>query len=266
MKTLKQFLLELNKNGADTFYVGGYVRDKIMNNPNKDIDIEVHNISQKHFESILNKYTKVDLVGKSFGVYKATFDGEEIDLSFPRTERKIENKHTDFEINVNPYLSIKEASKRRDLTINSIYQNTLTNELLDSFDGCQDIKNKIIRIVDEKTFVEDSLRVLRACRFASKFNFTIDSKTLNLMKTLDLNNLSTERIFEEFKKVKDFNIFFYYLFNYTQFPKVKYRKLKFKENQSYEVVIATTFPSEFIYEYITNSKDIQELSEFRNCF
>lgn len=124
----------------------------------------------------------------------------DIDFAFPRTENSVGKGHKDFEVSINTNLSLKEASKRRDFTINSIMQNVLTEEIVDNYNGVEDLNKKIIKHVDSQTFIEDPLRVLRGCGFASRFNFEIDENTKALCKTMNINTLSKERIYEEIKK------------------------------------------------------------------
>ena len=102
---LNKLVDELSKKGARTFYVGGCVRDELLGKENKDIDIEIHNISEDDFTSIAeNQNIDIDYVGKSFGVYKANLEGEDFDFSFPRTEQQTGDKHTDFEVTVDPFI------------------------------------------------------------------------------------------------------------------------------------------------------------------
>lgn len=101
MTRLQKFLKALSEKGAKTYYVGGYVRDMILGKENKDIDIEIHYITEKEFLNACKGYdVDIKLCGQAFGVYKAVIDGQDIDFSFPRTEKLIGTKHTDFEIAV----------------------------------------------------------------------------------------------------------------------------------------------------------------------
>lgn len=198
----KKIALSVQKSGGRAFYVGGYVRDKLMNrdvDATPDIDIEVHNISQDQLEVLLSEIVETINVGKSFGIIKlADYD---IDIALPRRERSTGSKHRDFDVLVDEHIGTYTAAKRRDFTINSIMEDILTGELIDHFDGISDIKKGIIRHIDDSTFIEDPLRVLRAARFASTLQFAIDTNTLELCKTMDLRTLSKERIFDEVVKV-----------------------------------------------------------------
>lgn len=184
--------------GGKAYYVGGYVRDRLLNIESKDIDIEIHKLKEEDLVHILSKYGKVKKVGASFGVYM--IEGYDIDFSLPREEISTGPDHKDFEIVVSPYLGTKGAALRRDFTINSIMQEVLTEKIIDHFGGIQDLIAKRIRHVNDAAFIEDPLRVLRAAQFAARFDFTIDNDTLVLMEKVDISVLSHERIFEEIKK------------------------------------------------------------------
>ena len=195
---VEKLAADIASNGGRAYYVGGYVRDQILQRENKDIDIEVHGITPDDLMSVLRRYGSVDLQGKSFGVYRV--GKYDVDISQPRRERKIGEKHTDFTVEVDPFMGVKEAAKRRDFTINAIMQDVLTKEIIDPFNGKTDLQNGWIRHVNDDTFAEDSLRVLRAAQFAARFHFDICPETKELMKTLSLSELPRERINEEMKK------------------------------------------------------------------
>ena len=200
MTKLELLLKELSIKGAKSYYVGGCVRDKLLGKENKDIDIEIHHITEDEFVSVAQELgIKIDFVGKSFGVYKAFMDGTDFDFSFPRTEKQIGEKHTDFEIVVDPFIGEAKAAERRDFTINALMKDTQTGKILDFFGGMKDLESGIIRHCTEK-FAEDSLRVFRAAQFASRFGFEIAPETIEIAKTLDCTALPMERILEETKK------------------------------------------------------------------
>ncbi|MFW3327191.1 CCA tRNA nucleotidyltransferase [Aliarcobacter butzleri] len=186
--------------------VGGCVRDSFLNKKIKDYDVEIFNFdSLEILEKSLKKFGNVNLVGKSFGVLTLKIDEYDFDFSLPRIEKKVGNSHTDFEVSTNANLSFKEAAIRRDFTINAIGYDYFKNEILDPFGGMNDLKNKIIKHIDDKTFVEDSLRVYRSAQFASRFEFKIDENTKILCKKIvssgELKFLPKERVFEELKKL-----------------------------------------------------------------
>lgn len=188
----------VKEEGGSTYYVGGFVRDKIIGRENKDVDIEVHGVDCYTLKSILSDLGRVDFQGVSFGVYN--IHGFGLDIALPRTEKKVGSKHTDFKTAVNPNLGLKEASRRRDFTINALMEDVLTGQIIDFWGGLDDLKNHIIRHVDDSTFADDALRVLRAAQFAARFEFDVAEETMALCKTIDLSGLSKERIFTEMEK------------------------------------------------------------------
>ncbi len=203
---LEDILNELQEIGATPIIVGGSVRDYFLDISEKDYDIEIFGIdSLEIIQKSLEKFGSVKLVGKSFGVLTLRVDEYDFDFALPRIEKKIGNTHQDFEIITNANLSFKEAAIRRDFTINAIGYDFTKKEFLDPFDGIDDLKNRVLRYIDDKTFIEDSLRVYRAVQFSARFDFKLDNKTFELCKKIVQNNelyfLPKERIYEEFKKL-----------------------------------------------------------------
>ena len=205
-KILEEILKDLQEIGAIPILVGGCVRDYFLNIPIKDYDVEIFGIDCfETIENSLKKFGSVKLVGKSFGVLTLRVDKYDFDFAMPRTEKKIGNSHQDFEVKTNANLSFKEAAIRRDFTINAIGYDFFKKEFLDPFDGIKDLEKKIIKHIDNNTFIEDSLRVYRAVGFASRFDFKIEEKTKELCKQIvsgnELEYLPKESVYEELKKL-----------------------------------------------------------------
>ncbi len=184
--------------GGRTFCVGGFLRDRLLSIPNKDIDIEVHGITPETLKSILEECGELVSFGKSFGVY--SLRDYDIDIAMPRKEKVTGKGHRDFEIDIDPFIGCREAARRRDFTVNALMQDVMSGEIIDSFGGLRDLENKTLRCVDPKTFIEDPLRVLRGAQFAARFHFTIEENTMDLFRQIDLSHLSKERVEEELKK------------------------------------------------------------------
>ena len=184
--------------GGRALLVGGCVRDTLMGTTPKDWDVEVYNLEPERLREVLDQLGQVNVVGESFTVYKL---GQHLDVSIPRRERKSGRGHKGFIIEGDPAMDVAEATRRRDFTINAILQDPLTGELLDPFQGQQDIEHRVLRAVSAETFVEDSLRVLRAAQFASRFQFEIEPQTVELCRTIDLSDLPAERIWGELEKL-----------------------------------------------------------------
>ena len=184
----------IKQNGGRLYLVGGAVRDSLLNRPIYDEDYCVVGIERDKF---IELFPKSILRGKSFEV----FDLEGKEFALARTEKKIGKGHKNFEITTGKNITIEEDLKRRDITINAVAKDVLTNEMIDPFDGVKDIKNRIIRAIGD-SFLEDPLRVYRVARFASELQFKVEEKTLKYMNELrqELDTLSKERIFVEFRK------------------------------------------------------------------
>ena len=184
----------IKEHGGSLYLVGGVIRDELLNIENTDEDYCITGLSHDEFMKL---FPQAHVRGKSFEVFD--IDGKEFALA--RIERKAGKGHKEFDIIANKNITIEEDLKRRDITINSIAKDVLTNEIIDPFNGRADIENKIIRATSE-SFSEDPLRVYRVARFASKFDFDVDENTLKLMNSLkeELSELSAERVFIEMKK------------------------------------------------------------------
>ena len=203
---LKNVLNEIVLQNGKPILVGGCVRDSFLNLEFKDYDIEVFGLSRlEDLEKILQPFGNVNLVGKHFGIVKLSTQTMEYDFSFPRIEMKIASGHKGFDISVNGSLDFKNASQRRDFTINAIGYDYKNKMYIDPFNGMEDLKNKILKHIDDKTFSEDPLRVYRAVQFSARFGFELDQRTFTLCKELvqtdDFKTLSKERIYEEYKKL-----------------------------------------------------------------
>lgn len=187
--------------GGVPYVVGGAVRDYVMGRSSKDLDIEVFGISADDLRSTLSSFGELNEVGKSFGIYKLTVDGETYDFSLPRYETKTGEGYTCFAVNVDPYMSINEAAARRDFTINAIYYDILNCCIEDVFDGIADIEYRVIRHTSD-CFSEDPLRVLRAFQFSSRFNFSVAEETVALCASISdtFSSLSTDRVWVEWEK------------------------------------------------------------------
>ena len=159
--------------------------------------MEVFGIPNATLPGLLAPFGRVEAVGQSFPVYKVG----DIDVALPRRESKTGRGHKGFIIEGDPFMSIEEAARRRDFTINAIAWDPLTDEHLDPFGGRDDLKASILRAVDSRTFGDDSLRVLRALQFAARFELQIDEDTSAICKATPLDDLPPERVWGEFEKL-----------------------------------------------------------------
>ncbi|MDR0595248.1 MAG: HD domain-containing protein [Puniceicoccales bacterium] len=190
--------------GGYPYFVGGCVRDALLNIAVTDFDIEVFGLTFERIEEILKPHFKFTVQkcklsdGASFCVIKIS--GFSIDISVPRIETKIGPKHTDFQVQQLRKCSLVEAANRRDFTINAIYFDVFNNRICDPCGGVADLSKKILRNVSDK-FSEDPLRVLRGMQFAARFSMTPSKSIVQLANALTPKELSPERIFCEWRKL-----------------------------------------------------------------
>ena len=188
----------VGEKGGRAYYVGGFVRDRLLGHENKDIDIEVHGIQPRELEEILDSIGERMTIGQSFGVY--ALKGCGLDIAMPRREKQRGVGHRDFDITVDPFLGAEKAAKRRDFTVNAMMQDVLSGEVLDFFGGMDDLSARILRHVSDESFSEDALRVLRGAQFAARFGFTVAPETVELCRGMTLDALARERVEAELKK------------------------------------------------------------------
>jgi len=191
----KNICRKLQNHNYEAVFAGGAVRDMILGIEPHDYDVATSATP----DQIKEIFKNTKFVGESFGVSLineievATFRKDSVYADGRRPD-KVE------------FTSMENDAKRRDLTINALFFDPIIEEYIDfnSINGVKDIDNKVIRFVGnaQDRINEDSLRIMRAIRFASKLNFKIETKTFNAIfaNVNKVKNLSGERILEELKK------------------------------------------------------------------
>jgi tRNA nucleotidyltransferase (CCA-adding enzyme) len=185
--------------GGRAVVVGGFVRDGLMGLQSKDVDVEVFGLSLDSLEATLQQFGEIQTIGRAFGVLQ--IKGLPIDFSLPRKDSKVAPGHRGFGVAFDDSLDFAEASRRRDLTINSMGLDIVTGEMLDPHGGQNDLASKTLRATDARCFSEDPLRGLRVAQFAARFCMNPDRDLVQLCMKLDLSELPAERLFEEFRKL-----------------------------------------------------------------
>ena len=183
--------------GGRALVVGGWVRDRLLGIESANIDLEVFGLQGDRVRLLLEAFGRVEAVGESFQVYKIGA----IDVSLPRRDSKAGRGHRGFVVTGDPDMSIEDAARRRDFTVNAVSWDPLTGDYFDPFDGRADLERRLLRVVDPRTFPDDSLRVLRAVQFAARFEFTLDEATRALCRGIPLDDLPSERIWGEIEKL-----------------------------------------------------------------
>ena len=184
--------------GGRALLVGGCVRDRLLGLSPKDFDVECFGISAPDLQAALGRRFDLDFVGASFGVLK--LKRLDIDVALPRRETKLGLGHRAFEMEHDPTLTLEEASARRDFTVNAIYLDPLTDEVLDPWNGRADLDRRILRHVSPH-FSEDPLRVLRGMQFVARFGLEPAPETIAVCRGMTPEGLAAERLMEEWTKL-----------------------------------------------------------------
>ena len=201
---LKRLLDSFRAAGGRPYVVGGAVRDALLGWPVKDLDVEVYGLSADRVRGVAAGLGSVDEVGAAFSVLKVSglpgVDGA-VDVALPRRDSKVGSGHRGIAAVADPSLSIDEAARRRDFTINALLFDPATGEILDPHGGRRDLEARLLRVVDAAAFGEDPLRALRAVQFAARFGLRVDPETAGLCAGMPLDSLPADRIFGEIEKL-----------------------------------------------------------------
>lgn len=195
---LLELVEEFSKAGHELFVVGGAVRDAVLGVQSHDYDVATGATPDQVISLLQPKGWELNETGKSFGVVRACKLGRE--------EYEIATFRLDIGEGRRPdsvqFTSINEDVKRRDLTINALFYDAKTEEIVDFVGGLEDIKNEVIRCVGNPfdRFREDKLRILRALRFSARYGWKLDCAASAAMMEEDLSELSSERIHDEFSR------------------------------------------------------------------
>lgn len=194
-----------SREGKSSFVIGGFVRDLILKRPSKDIDFVVLGDGLDFAQKVADELgIKKVAYYKNFGT--AAFNCDDLDIEFVGARKESYNRDSRKPIVESGSLS--DDQKRRDFTINALaisLAKSSFGEVIDPFEGLEDLKNKIIRtpLDPDQTFSDDPLRMMRAIRFASQLGFKIEEKALtSISKNTDrLKIISVERTMDEFNKI-----------------------------------------------------------------
>ena len=174
------------------YYVGGVVRDEILGVKSFDTDYcyEGNAIEFSRNFHVIKK-------NPDFGTVRILLDGEEIDIASTREEIYPVVGHLPKVTRIG--CSLKDDLKRRDFTINALAKNTLDGNITDFFNGLRDIKEKKLRVLHDKSFIEDPSRIIRGLKFSVRFGFSLDEKTLFLQNEY-LENINYDMSYHRIKK------------------------------------------------------------------
>lgn len=196
------WLGELERAGGRVYVVGGALRDFLRGNASRDLDLVVGGLPVREIRDLLEKHGRVDCVGAAFAVLKwRAASGAAADIALPRMERSTGPGHRDFGIRSDPALPIEADLSRRDFTINAMALELSGGQLIDPWQGRQDLERRSLRAVGDAAtrFAEDPLRILRGARLCAELGFAVDPATKVAMcaNTPLLRHVAPERISTE---------------------------------------------------------------------
>ena len=197
-KTAREIAARLRENGHVAYFAGGCVRDIVRGQVPKDFDIA----TDAKPEVVQKLFPRTYAVGAHFGVILVVEKGFQFEVAtFRSDEAYIDGRHP----SAVHFSSPEEDAKRRDFTINGMFYDPVTEEVIDFVGGHADIAAKLVRAIGDpaQRFAEDRLRMLRAVRFATVLDYEIDEQTWSalLANAASINEISAERIREELVRI-----------------------------------------------------------------
>ncbi len=188
--------------GHVAYFAGGWVRDYLMQHPSDDIDIA----TSASVDQVQKLFPKTVPVGVAFGIVIVVEEGHSFEVATFRKDRGYVDGRRP--TGIDP-ATPQEDAQRRDFTINGMFYDPLQDKLYDYVEGRKDVKKGIIRAIGDphERFLEDRLRMMRAVRYSTRFNFPIESDTLQAIlahATTLLPAVAMERVWQEFKKMSQF--------------------------------------------------------------
>lgn len=193
----------LRHEGFDAYIVGGAVRDLIVGLAPKDFDVATNATPNQ----IRPLFRRARIIGKRFQLVHVVFGQEIIETSTFRATATTE-EYTDEHGRIlrdNLFGTQEEDAARRDFTLNALYYDPISEEVIDYHRGVSDLKNRVVRMIGdpEKRYREDPVRMLRALRFAAKLDGSIDPATAEPIERLAplIENVPSSRLFDEMLKL-----------------------------------------------------------------
>jgi len=188
--------------GFQTLAAGGFVRDHLLGREPKDIDLATEALPEQVRDVLVSHNIRVEDTGLQHGTVSAIVDKIPYEITTLRVDKNCKGRSAEVEF----VKSFEEDAKRRDFTINAMFMNLETGEIIDYVYGQEDLKKEILRFVGyaEDRIKEDYLRILRLFRFGSQLNFQIEPEAARqAIKYLPymISYISTERIYTEMSKL-----------------------------------------------------------------
>lgn len=200
-KLAKEIVEELKERGFIAYYAGGFVRDKLLGVPSSDIDIATNALP----EEIAEIFPIHFLVGAQFGVCVVRHKNHSFEVATFRQDVAYQDGRRPSSVVLRS--TPQEDAMRRDFTVNGMFYDPISDDVIDYVGGQEDLKTGVIRTIGkaEDRFEEDRLRMIRAIRFAYRLGFHIEAKTRQAIQQLShslLPSVSMERIWQELQKIR----------------------------------------------------------------
>lgn len=194
----RDLALRLKAAGHEALFAGGCVRDRLLGQDPKDYDIATSAVPSE----VMKLFPGSNEVGAHFGVVIAKHGGHHVEIATFRTDGSYKDGRRPESVT---FSTPREDAQRRDFTINGLFENPETGDVIDYVGGLPDLKAGVIRAIGDPTarFTEDGLRLLRAVRFAARLEFSIEPLTFAALRDCAslLDRISPERIRDEFSKI-----------------------------------------------------------------
>jgi len=191
------------KDKQNLYYIGGVVRDEILGKKSFDIDLTYEGNAIEFAKSLKN--IEILKINEPFGTVRVKIDVQEVDIASTRSEIYERDGHLPTVTEIG--CSLKKDVLRRDFTINALAKNVNTDEIIDYTGGLKDIENKTLRILHDRSFIEDPTRIIRALKFAVRFGFKLDEHSKKLRDNY-LDNINYDMSYKRVKKelIETFNL------------------------------------------------------------
>ena len=191
----------INIKDKNLYYIGGVVRDELLGRKSFDIDITYVGNAIEY----CSKLGDIIQENPDFGTVRVNVEGVEIDFASTRSESYPRKGHLPVVEKIG--CSLKKDVMRRDFTINALAKNTLTGEIIDYTGGLEDLKNKKLRVLHDKSFIDDPTRIIRGLKFSVRFGFEFDEHTRKLQDEY-LSAVNYDMSYKRVKKelIETFNL------------------------------------------------------------
>lgn len=195
--------MKFNGNTENLYYIGGIVRDEILQKPSFDVDLTYVGNSIEFAKNL--KGIEILKINEPFGTVRVMANGQEVDIASTRAEIYEKAGHLPTVTKIG--CDLREDVLRRDFTINALAKNYDTGEIVDYTGGLEDIKQKKLRVLHDKSFIDDPTRIIRALKFAVRFGFELEENTKHLRDEY-LKNINYDMSFKRIKKelIETFNL------------------------------------------------------------